>query len=88
LNIFFLHAFHQAQQVGPQHVFACGLSAYTFTLAAAALMSYAESRVRRSSCRCVSPGAPQHLLPAMEGGELGAVAIAGEQQPDWFSTLE
>ena len=78
----------QAQQVGPQQAFACGLSAYTFTLAAVALMSYAVSKVRRSSCSGVSPGAPQHLLPAMEGGELGAVAIVGEQQPDWFSTLE
>jgi hypothetical protein len=61
--------------------------AYTFTLAAAALMSYRERRVFSSSCSEVEAsgaGEQQGSSTIWKGCE---ASIFGEQQPDWFSTL-
>lgn len=59
---------------------ALGLMAYTFTLAAAAFTSYLLSSPDSSACSVVESlfgAAVQHEPPS----------IAGEQQPDWFSTF-
>jgi hypothetical protein len=59
---------------------ALGLIAYTFMLAAAAFTSYLLRRSESSAC---SVG--ESLSGTGEQQELSA--IAGEQQPDWFSTF-
>jgi hypothetical protein len=68
---------HLGPQQGADETVACfGLMAYTLTLAAAAFTSYFPNRSDSSSCKVVGGGA-KHV----------SSAIAGEQHPDWFSTL-
>jgi hypothetical protein len=59
---------------------ALGLMAYTFTLAAAAFTPYLLRRSESSACSVAESvfGAGEQHEPS---------AIAGEQQPDWFSTF-
>jgi hypothetical protein len=70
----------QQGEAGVIAVSELGLMAYTFTLAAAVFTSYLLKTADSSSCSVADsvPGAGvQHESPV----------IAGEQQPDWFSTL-
>ena len=57
-----------------------GLIAYTFTLAAAAFTSYLLRRSESSSWSVA-------VSVAGAGEQHDPSAIAGEQQPDWFSTF-